>query len=132
MAQMMPAPVTAMRVLRSGARTGGREVEPPLHDLYSIHVSDPAASERAAERRFRLDCTEHWVYHNALPEHLAAVDSGQKPLRFEDQPAGELRHGLDGHHPRRELVICGADVDGLDGLLVEAAGSRGRAKRDLV
>ncbi len=56
----------------------------------------------------------------------------KNPLRFEHQPARELRHRLDQHHFRRRRVIRGADVDAFDGLFVDAKRGGRRAERNLV
>src|SRR5687767_3118141 len=74
MEQTIPAPVTAMRMLRSGLRTSG-QIKPAPHGFYSIHESDSAEAERAAEIGLEGDGADHDVARFGLTKYLAAVDA---------------------------------------------------------
>src|SRR5687768_15760242 len=79
--QIRPMPVTAIRVSRSGLRTG--EIEPAPHHFYSIHTSGSAESERAAEVGFEIHGDLDRIAGLDRPQHFATFDAGEESLALE-------------------------------------------------
>src|SRR5687768_6516547 len=128
--QIRPMPVTAIRVSRSGLRTG--EIEPSPHHFYSIHASRSAEAKRTAEVGVQFHGDLHDVTRLDRAQHFAAIDAREESLALENQTAGELRHRLDDHHFRVERVVRRAKVNALDRALIDPPSGARRAKGNLM
>src|SRR5205085_2351207 len=79
--QMMPAPVTAMRMRESGVFISRRcgQIKPPSRDFYSTDRAGALEPECPAERRLELDADGNLVARFDGSQDLAAIDAGQEP-----------------------------------------------------
>src|SRR5436190_7932627 len=92
--QMMPAPVTAIRMLGSGFFISRRcgQIKPPSRDFYSIDRARSFEPERPAECCLELDADGNLVARFNGSQDLAAIDAGQKSPLLQYEAARKLRH----------------------------------------
>src|SRR5436305_1363113 len=124
--QMIPAPVRAMRIEGSGVlMAGSGKSKPAARDVYSINRAARGEAKETAELGVEPDGDVHDIAHGRYTIEHQVVDAAEEPMlrRIEDEPAGELRHGL-GEEERG--VLGGAHIVAFDGAVIDArAGARG-------
>src|SRR5436305_9796811 len=112
--QMIPAPVTAMRIEGSGVlMVGSGKIKPAARDFYSIDRAGGAEAKEAAQLRVEADDDAHDLAHGRRTIEHKTIDAAQPPMlrRIENESARELRHRLG----EEELgIIGGAEVVALD------------------
>src|SRR5258706_13689827 len=134
---MMPIPVTAMRVFRSGLRIrlGTREIKLAADHFYSIDLAAAEEAERASERGTHRHAKPHDLTRLDGPVQRHSVDAREKAVTLrlvKRQSPRELRHRFDGEDRERQRIIRRADERPLDRRIVDATGRRGGPEGNLV